>query len=64
MPKLNLIFEWDGKTVHKETTGFTGKSCTEQTKFIEEALNGQNQKRRYKAEYLDDSRLSEDRLRA
>ena len=49
--ELTITFEWDGKTVHKETSGFEGKSCAEKTKFIEDALNGVNQKRRFKSEY-------------
>lgn len=36
-PKMKLTFKWDG-TVHKETTGFTGKACVTETKFIEDAL--------------------------
>jgi hypothetical protein len=50
--EIVLTFEWDGKTVHKETNGFEGKACTEETAFVEEALRGRNQKRKFKAEYL------------
>ena len=37
-PEIILTFEWDGKTVHKETKNFSGKSCTAETGFIEETL--------------------------
>jgi hypothetical protein len=50
MSEVTLTFEWDGKTVHKETKGFTGKACTEKTKFLDDAL-GTVQDRKYKAEY-------------
>lgn len=49
--ELTLTFEWDGKTVNKETSGFEGKSCTAETAFIEEALNGRNKKLKKKSEY-------------
>lgn len=50
--EITLVFEWDGKTVHKETSGFSGKSCTEETKFIEEELSGGKVKNlRLKAAY-------------
>lgn len=46
-----LTFDWDG-TVKKETSGFTGKKCTEQTMFIEEALSGKAKgPRKFKPEY-------------
>ena len=48
-----VTFDWDGKGVHKETFGFVGKACTDETKFVEEALKGSTQKRRFKAEYLN-----------
>lgn len=52
MPKktMTLTFGWDG-SVKKETSGFTGKKCTERTKFIEEALGGKTTKRTFKPEY-------------
>jgi len=50
--EISVTFDWDGKGVHKETFGFEGKACTEETKFIEDALKGQKQKRKFKAEYL------------
>jgi len=49
--EITLVFEWDGKTVHKETSGFTGKSCTDETKFVEEELGGKVTKRKFKAAY-------------
>jgi len=50
--EIIMTFDWDGKGVHKETFGFDGKACTEETAFVEEALKGRNQKRKFKAEYL------------
>ena len=50
--KVVVTFDWDGKGIHKETFGFEGKACTEETAFLEEALRGRNQKRKFKAEYL------------
>lgn len=61
-PELILTFNWDG-TVDKETTGFSGKKCTETTKFIEEALHGKNLKRTYKREFTQDGSVREARLR-
>lgn len=52
MPEIILTFEWDGKTVSKEAIGFEGKSCTEKTDFIEQALGAKNQKKRFKPEYM------------
>lgn len=51
MPEMILTFDWDGKTVHKETKNFEGKSCTEDTAFIEKALGGHDMKRKFKDEY-------------
>jgi hypothetical protein len=48
---MTLTFEWDGETVHKETSGFEGKACTEKTAFIEKALGGHATNRRFKDEY-------------
>jgi len=53
MGQLILTFEWDGKTVHKETKGFVGKQCVEKTEFIEGAL-GKPQKRSMKADYYEE----------
>jgi len=53
MAELILTFDWDGETVHKETKGFVGKSCTAKTKFIEEAL-GTAHDRKYKAVYYEE----------
>lgn len=63
--KITLIFEWDGKTVHKETEGFTGNDCVDETKFIEEAL-GKSSKRTFKSEYYEtehNKNKDEDHLR-
>jgi len=49
-PELTITFNWDG-TVQKETSGFEGKSCTEKTAFIEEALKAKDEKRTFKSEY-------------
>ena len=54
MGELILTFEWDGTTVHKETKGFKGKSCTEVTKFIDKALGGETSNRKLKPEYYED----------
>lgn len=50
---LTLTFENDGKTVHKETSGFQGKDCESVTAFIEQALGTVTEKTR-KREYYDD----------
>lgn len=49
--EIVLIFEWDGQSVHKETSGFEGKSCVDATKFIEEALGERDGDFKPKAEY-------------
>ena len=54
--EIVVTFDWDGKGVHKETNGFVGKACTDETKFVEEALKGSKQKRRFKAEYLNNKK--------
>jgi hypothetical protein len=36
--KIKLIFEWDGKTVHKEAIGWKGKTCTSETSWLDKAL--------------------------
>ena len=51
MPEIKLTFEWDGETVNKETSGFTGNDCVSKTKFIEEELGTVKGKRRKKSEY-------------
>lgn len=38
MKEIKLTFENDGKTVHKEVSGFDGTGCVSQTDFIEKAL--------------------------
>jgi hypothetical protein len=63
MAEMILVFNTDG-TVDKKTKGFTGKSCVEQTKFIEEAL-GESKNRRFNQEYYDEATESErSKLRA
>jgi len=57
MAKLKLTFKNDG-TVRKETTGFTGGSCVEKTKFLDDALSGKAN-RQYKPEYYHDETVSE-----
>lgn len=52
MPELKLTFEWDGATVHKETSGFTGKDCESVTEFIEKALKSTDNKRTRKQSYF------------
>jgi hypothetical protein len=63
MPEVILTFEWDGKTVNKDAIGFTGKTCTEKTDFIEQALGATNQKKKFKPEYLHQNKVKEQRLR-
>ena len=53
MPEMILTFEWDGKTVHKETSGFVGGECIAKTKKFEEAL-GTSEDRKLKSEYYED----------
>jgi len=62
-PTLIMDFEWDGKTVHKETTGFTGKQCTELTSFIEESLKATKQKKTFKPEYVKTDKKNSLRLK-
>jgi hypothetical protein len=52
MPELKLTFEWDGATVHKETSGFVGKDCETVTDFIEKALGGRDLQRTRKETYF------------
>jgi len=49
---LKLTFEWDGETVHKETSGFVGKDCEAVTDFIEKALGGRDMIRTRKETYF------------
>jgi len=58
MAELILTFEWDGKTVKKETKGFVGKTCMSKTKFIEDAL-GTADNRKFKSEYYEDTNEQE-----
>ncbi len=53
--EIILTFEWDGKTVKKETKGFTGSSCIKDTKFLEDAL-GKPKNRRKKAKYYEEQK--------
>lgn len=63
MSETILTFEWDGETVHKETKGFTGKTCVEKTKFLEESL-GKAKDRKFKSEYYEEQNNKEqDRLK-
>ena len=50
MAEIILTFEWDGKTIHKETKGFTGKQCVDKSKYLEDSLGGAGE-RKYKVEY-------------
>ena len=54
MAEMILTFEWDGKTIHKETKGFSGNDCVKKTKFLEDAL-GTAGTRKLKAEYYAES---------
>jgi hypothetical protein len=51
MPELKITFEWDGKTVHKETNGFVGKDCEELTSFLEREMGGKDIVRQRKDVY-------------
>jgi len=65
MAELILTFEWDGKTIKKETKGFVGKTCMSKTKFIEDAL-GTSEDRKFKSEYYEEDTNKEqetDRLK-
>jgi Protein of unknown function (DUF2997). len=53
MAEIILTFELDGKTVHKQTKGFTGSDCVSKTKFIEEALGTTVGERRKTSEYYE-----------
>jgi len=63
MPEVIMTFEWDGKTVSKEAIGFTGKACSLQTDFIEKALSAQNQKKKFKPEYLHQNKVKDTQVR-
>jgi len=64
MPEIILTFEWDGKTVLKETKGFTGSQCVSKTKFLEDDL-GKPVNRRKKIEYYENKEKNkEDKLKA
>ena len=63
MPELIMVFEWDGKTVHKETKGFTGSSCVKATKFIDEALGEAGTIRKKTEFYEQESESEQERLR-
>lgn len=53
MGQMELIFEWDGHTVHKKTSGFSGADCVKKTKFIEEAL-GKAEERTFTSEFYEE----------
>jgi hypothetical protein len=61
---LILTFENDGKTVHKETTGFVGKDCEDVTAFIENALSANVTEHTRKREYYDEKDKRVPRLNA
>jgi len=61
MPEIILTFELDGKTVHKETKGFTGSNCVSKSKFIEDALGGKTKNRMFKSEYYEKEKTKENR---
>lgn len=62
MPEIILTFELDGKTIHKETKGFTGSNCVSKSKFIEDAL-GKTKNRMFKSEYYEKEKTKEDRAK-
>ena len=57
-PVLDICFENDGVTVHKDCVGFEAGEC-EITSFVEASLNATEQKKKYKPEYYKkDKRLT------
>lgn len=58
MAEIILTFEWNGKTIHKETKGFSGNDCVKKTKFLEDAL-GTTGPRKLKAEYYAEQNETE-----
>jgi len=52
MAEIILTFNDDG-SVTKETKGFIGKKCVDDTKFLEDALGKRKGERRYKAKYYE-----------
>lgn len=63
MPEIILTFEWDGKTVNKEAKGFTGPTCFEKTKFIDEALGSAKNKRKKSEYYKQEEKNQRKRLK-
>ncbi len=63
MSEVELVFERDGKTVHKEAKGFTGRQCEEKTGFLDKAL-GKPGEKVYKSEYYEeqDNEEQQDRI--
>jgi len=53
MPEMTMTFEWDGETVHKETSGFEGKECISKTKKFEDSL-GDTGHRKLKSEFYEE----------
>jgi len=53
MPEILLTFERDGKTVHKETSGFKGKDCESLTEFLDQALGATDLERIHTREYYE-----------
>lgn len=53
MGQIELVFERDGKTVHKKTTGFVGAECVKKTKFIDDAI-GTPGDRKFTSEFYEE----------
>jgi hypothetical protein len=62
MPELILTFEMDGKTVHKQTKGFSGSDCVSKTKFVEDALGAPVGERKKTSDYYESERNDTERV--
>ena len=58
MSEIVLTFEWDGETVHKETSGYTGNACVQKTAWVENSL-GKGGKHKMKAEGFGDKNIKQ-----
>lgn len=59
MAEIIMIFDWDGKTIRKDTKGFLGEECVSKTKFLEDAL-GTSSGRVYKGEFYEEQHENEE----
>lgn len=61
--EIILTFEWDGKTIKKETKGFKGNSCVSETKFLEEELGTAKNRRKKSSYYAENTEEEKTRNR-